>query len=163
MAWTAYRTWVGGELVDQTMMNSQIRDNGNILKTSFDDTGNFAPAAASALTLTNNATGAITPTQTRHTVDTFAAAASGNMRTITIAGSIRDGHMLVLQAASIARVVTLNSALDNVTLQSGDMVFSQLARILVVQLFGTTWYEICRSNAAVFLPNDPVLASGMRF
>ncbi len=39
MAWTTPRTWVGGELVDQTIMNSAIRDNENILKTSISNDG----------------------------------------------------------------------------------------------------------------------------
>lgn len=163
MAFTTFRTWIGGELVDQTMMNAQIRDNGNILKTCLDDSGNLSLPAASSLSLTNNSTGAITPTQNRHTVDTNAAAVSGSMRTITIAGNIRDGHALVLQAANVSHVVTLNSALDNVTLQGGDMKFDSLAKILFLQLWGSIWYEICRSNASSFLLNDPIYVGKTRF
>ncbi len=36
MAWTAPRTWVAGETVDEDMMNEQVRDNGNYLKTEAD-------------------------------------------------------------------------------------------------------------------------------
>lgn len=33
MAWTTARTWVSGELVDETILNTHIRDNLNALKT----------------------------------------------------------------------------------------------------------------------------------
>lgn len=39
MAWTTPRTWVAGELVTATMLNTHIRDNENLLKTSINDDG----------------------------------------------------------------------------------------------------------------------------
>lgn len=36
MAWTTPRTWIAGELVKETDLNAQIRDNQNILITSID-------------------------------------------------------------------------------------------------------------------------------
>lgn len=39
MAWTAPRTWVAGELVTETLLNEQLRDNLLILKTSIDSSG----------------------------------------------------------------------------------------------------------------------------
>lgn len=41
MSFTAYRTWIGGELVDQNELNQQVRDNGNVLKTSIADDGSL--------------------------------------------------------------------------------------------------------------------------
>lgn len=39
MAWTAPRTWVAGELVTASLMNTHLRDNLNILKTPITDGG----------------------------------------------------------------------------------------------------------------------------
>ena len=39
MAWTTPRTWVSGETVSATLMNAQIRDNLNLLKTEITDNG----------------------------------------------------------------------------------------------------------------------------
>lgn len=39
MAWTTPRSWVPGELVTALMLNTHIRDNLNILKTSINDDG----------------------------------------------------------------------------------------------------------------------------
>lgn len=39
MAWTTPKTWLAGELVTETSLNTYIRDNQNILKTPIDNTG----------------------------------------------------------------------------------------------------------------------------
>jgi hypothetical protein len=39
MAWTTPRTWVAGELVTETVLNTDLRDNLNLLKTSISDAG----------------------------------------------------------------------------------------------------------------------------
>lgn len=58
MAWTTPRTWVFAELVTESHLNTHVRDNLNILKTSIDDNGKiraisstyFASLDGSALT-----------------------------------------------------------------------------------------------------------------
>lgn len=49
MAWTTPRTWVAGELVTESILNEQIRDNFNILTTSIDDTGKIVALNGSYL------------------------------------------------------------------------------------------------------------------
>lgn len=39
MAWTAPRTWIVGELVTETRLNEQVRDNLLVLKTGLTDAG----------------------------------------------------------------------------------------------------------------------------
>ncbi len=43
--WTVPRTWVPGELVTATMMNTHVRDNLNLLKTSINDDGTLKGAS----------------------------------------------------------------------------------------------------------------------
>lgn len=49
MAWTAPRTWVSGELVTAALMNSALRDNLLILKTSIADDGSLIVTATTIL------------------------------------------------------------------------------------------------------------------
>lgn len=44
MAWTSPRTWVYGELVTMTMLNTHLRDNVSLLKTHLNNLGNPRPA-----------------------------------------------------------------------------------------------------------------------
>ncbi len=48
MAWTTPRTWVAGELVKEGDLNSQIRDNLNILATPLDTATGKISALSSA-------------------------------------------------------------------------------------------------------------------
>lgn len=41
-SFTAFRTWVAGEVVTAALLNAQLRDNGIILKTSIADDGTLA-------------------------------------------------------------------------------------------------------------------------
>ena len=47
MAWTPPKTWVAGELVTETMLNEQVRDNQLILKTSLDANGKLIQISSS--------------------------------------------------------------------------------------------------------------------
>lgn len=49
MAWTTPYTWVAGELVTETMLNTHLRDNLNILKTSLDSNGKLTALSSSYL------------------------------------------------------------------------------------------------------------------
>lgn len=50
MAWTAPRTWLAGELVKETDLNAQLRDNLNLLKTAIDtSTGKIIALSSSYL------------------------------------------------------------------------------------------------------------------
>lgn len=58
----------------------------------------------STLTLSANVSGVITVTKTRHYVDTFASASSGDL--VTINGGV-DGQLLILQSVNSGRVVSI--------------------------------------------------------
>lgn len=53
MAWTTPRTWVAGELETAAIMNSAIRDNLNILKTSINDDGSLKTFHKYTVTMTD--------------------------------------------------------------------------------------------------------------
>jgi hypothetical protein len=137
-------------------LNTHIRDNELVLKTTIDDSGNLSWPAATTLTLASDT---CTPTQNVHAIDTQSAAATDDCSTLTIAGNVRAGHVLVLQAANAAHVVTVKDGVGNLTLRGGDCVLDTADRVLVLLLVGTTWYEVARSAAAAPLYADPVAAS----
>jgi hypothetical protein len=122
--------------------------NLNLLKTPLDNGGNLAPPAATSLTLSANVAGVIVPVQNAHTVDTFAAAAAGDLATLTIAGNIRAGHLQILSAANVAHVVTVRGGAGNVTLAAGDYALDAASKMLLLLLVGTTWIEVARSSHA---------------
>jgi len=47
MAWTTPKTWLAGELVTETSLNTYIRDNQDILKTPIDNTGKIIALSSS--------------------------------------------------------------------------------------------------------------------
>jgi len=47
MAWTTPRNWLAGELVTETQLNEQIRDNLNVLKTPINDSGKIIALSSS--------------------------------------------------------------------------------------------------------------------
>jgi hypothetical protein len=143
MSFTTYATAVAGSILTAAFWNQQVRDNGTVLKTAHDNGGNLAPAAATTLTLASDA---CTPTQNDHAVDTEGAAATDNLSTLTIAGNIRAGHLLILTAANSARVVTVKNGVGNITLCGGDYVLDGTKNaVLFLQLIGTTWFEVSRA------------------
>ena len=159
MAFTAFKTWTA-TILSVVDMNAQVRDNGNVLKTAIDDSGNASYPAATTLTLASDA---CTPTQNVHKIDTQGAAATDDLSTLTIAGNIRACHVLRLYAANVAHVVTVKDGVGNISLLGGDCSLTTAGTFLELMLVGTTWYEQCRSGAGGFLPNDPSFCGGTRF
>jgi hypothetical protein len=49
MVWSAPKTWVAGELVTETNLNQEVRDNQLILKTSLDANGKLVALTATYL------------------------------------------------------------------------------------------------------------------
>lgn len=47
MAWTTPKTWLAGELVTETSLNTYIRDNQTVLKTSIDANGKLVALTSS--------------------------------------------------------------------------------------------------------------------
>lgn len=136
MAWTAPRTWTTGELVTAPIMNAHVRDNLDILKTSIDDTGDISFTDATELTIASDA---ITVTQNYHKVDTQSDAASDDLSTITAGASVRAGHVLVLRAENVARVVTVKDGVGNILLNGGDLQLNATDKLCVLIYDGTNW------------------------
>jgi len=90
------------------------------------------------------ASGAVTPTQTRHTVDTEASAATDDLDTINTTNA-SDGHILILSSATGSRDVTVKNGTGNVTLHHGDFVLASSTYYLVLILRNGTWYELTRA------------------
>lgn len=143
MPWTAPTLRITGELITAAIWNTDLVSDLLLLKTAHDDSGNLSAAAATTLTL---ATGACTPTQNHHAIDTQAGASTDNLNTLTIAGSIRAGVVVILTAANLSHVITVKNGIGNLTLKGGDFVLSTADRAIGLQLRGTTWYEVFRSD-----------------
>ena len=118
MAWTSPRTWVSGELITASIMNTYIRDNQNVLKTPINDSGEVEFTDATQLTI---ASGVITVTQNYHKVDTQSDAATDDLDTITAGTNVAAGFILHLRVESDARTVVLKngtSGSDNLDIGS---------------------------------------------
>jgi hypothetical protein len=102
MAWTAPRTWVSGEVLSKTNLDTHVRDNLNYLKT------NIALEAAVELTI---ASGAVAKTYSHHTIDTQAGAATDDLDTIS-GGA--EGEVILIRPASGARAVVLKHNTGNI-------------------------------------------------
>jgi hypothetical protein len=91
------------------------------------------------------ASGVISQTQSFHTVDTEADAASDDLDTIT--PSLGVCELLILRAANSARTVTLKDGTGNLKL-AGDMVLDneEDTITLVYSVALSAWLEIARSN-----------------
>ena len=95
--------------------------------------------------LTLDASGAIAVTASRHRVDTYSAAASDDLESIT-GGSV--GDLLLLTSVDNGRDVTVK---DNGTgfYLAGDFVMStNVDYILLIKASATVWVEISRSDNA---------------
>lgn len=113
---------------------------------ALDDTGDLSLVAATTLTLASDA---ITVTLNQHKVDTEGGAASDNLSTITAGTSVRSGHLLILQPANVAHVVTVKDNVGNVKLAGGDFAMNNANHRLALLYDGTNWTEIARAAGAV--------------
>lgn len=106
------------------------------------------------------ATGAITVTQSQHTVDTESDAASDDLDTITAATGA--GDLVFIAPADGARTVVLKHGTGNIaTFDGNDISLNTAAHWAILMRFGTTWYVM--ANAApgsVFDPASPGAIGG---
>lgn len=89
------------------------------------------------------ASGAITVTGSRHTVDTESDAATDDLDTIS---GGNDGDILVLQSADAARDPTLKDSVDNLRLAGDFTLTSPRDKIFLMNSGGTIWHELSRSD-----------------
>jgi hypothetical protein len=91
------------------------------------------------------ATGAVTQTQTLHTIDTQGDAADDDLDTITIA---TDCNMLCLKLEDNSRVVTLKHGTGNLTLPSSSDVI-MVANVLYILVYdGSAWNLVSDPSAS---------------
>jgi len=104
------------------------------------------PGAQAFSELTIN-TGVVVSTGCAHTVDTEGNASTDNLDKIQVT-NMRDGTILVLRPENIARVVTvrhMQGGSGQIYLSAaGNFSMSIENAVLVLQLKGTTWYELLR-------------------
>lgn len=98
-----------------------------------------------ATELTINAIGVVAATQSFHTIDTYADAATDDL--ISITGGT-PGQILVITAADSARTVVAKDGVDNLELE-GDMTLDNSYDTLTMIFTGTWWKELSRSNNGV--------------
>jgi hypothetical protein len=115
--------------------------NGNFTANKF-----FGFGSAGELTI---ASGSITPTTSYHSVDTESDAATDNLDTIATTNAT-NGDILILCAENVARTVVVRdnaTGSGNIYLDAATSFSMDHARDrLVLQLHGTVWVEISRSN-----------------
>lgn len=104
MAWTAPRTWVANDILTAAQLNTDVRDNELFLRAY------ISPDATTELTI---AAGVITVTQTYHTVDTQADAATDDLDTIA---GVSEGMVVILCAEHTDRTVVLKHGTGNLIL-----------------------------------------------
>lgn len=98
-------------------------------------------SAATELTI---ATGAVTITQSVHTIDTEADAASDDLDTISGGAT---GDVIYLRAANDARTVVLKNGTGNIlTYSSSDITLDEDHKVVMLIYNGTNWLEISNTK-----------------
>jgi hypothetical protein len=132
MAWTAPRTWVTGEVLSKTNLDTHVRDNLNYLKL------NIALETATELTLDTD--GEVTKVYSHHTIDTFEDAASDDL--VTINGGA-EGEIILVRPASGDRTVTLKHATGNIWNPAlEDIVLDDAGDYCFLIFDGSNWCAI---------------------
>jgi hypothetical protein len=103
--------------------------------------GKVSYSAATVLTVTSNA---ITPTQNFHALDTSGGAV--NLNTINTS-NVTSGFPLTLYGNNPgSNPVTVKNGAGNIVMRKGDFALNSVNRYLMLQLSGSTWYEVGRSD-----------------
>jgi len=154
MAFTAYRTFVAGEIVTAAMLNQQIRDNGNYLKgvgqvptiqsgLTIDNTGGderlLLPLLSTAeCTTVLNAEGEVAFDEQTHTPKYYNGSAIKDIGDHGSLGGLTDDDHTIYQKESL-----LTTAGD-IAYATGDSTWQRLG-------IGTA-YQVLRTNAGVTAP-----------
>lgn len=101
MVWTAPRTWYAGETVTSAMLNAQLRDNLNVLKTRISDAGELDVSQVNLADLADGASHARRATLAASDADgaTSGAGATDVWSYTLPAGGLEDGEELLFEAA----------------------------------------------------------------
>ena len=143
MSWSTPKTWTTATAILKSDLDTFIRDQQLILKTSIDDVGNPSPQPSTQVTIDTD--GILAVVQFNHTVDTFADASTDNLDNIALGAGTRDGMMLVLKPENVARVVTIRHNIGNIQLiGAANYVMNAANDRMYLHRDGTDWFEINR-------------------
>lgn len=118
-----------------TIDGTETLTNKTLTAPVITDLGLLDLSAATELTIS---TGAITVTQSHHTVDTESDAASDDLATITAAGDA--GNVLILKAAHDARSVVLKHGTGNLNcIGNADITLDDIHDLVLAIYDGTNW------------------------
>jgi hypothetical protein len=160
VGWSTPKTFVSGELVTASMLNTYIRDQQNVLKTPINNSGSVEFADSTELVI---ASGVITPTQNLHSVDTEGSAASDDVDTITVAGDVGEGFVLTLQVESDARTVVLKTGTggaDNLDIGPSDITLDESYTTQSLIYDGANWKTFSYAAAPTFASISPLSTRG---
>lgn len=142
-------TYISGDIITAAVANEWYQRSEDSLLGDMDADGNtiidpalsgvsrVGLAASTELTI---ASGAITVTQTYHTVDTEGDAASDDLATIN-GGAAHD--LLILRQANDARDVTIKHGTGNIkTFDGSDTVMDSSSSVIVLVSDGTNWHVL---------------------
>ena len=141
------------DIVDAVVLNPEIREKAT-----------FNTAIVNKLTIPVNAeliiaTGSITPTDSQHTVDTEADAATDDLDTIAIA-NLPAGTTIILSIEDSARNVVIKSGTGNIITSNAQDIILDVTNDRFVGLSdGTNIIEISRTLAAEPISNKRLFAS----
>ena len=123
------------------------------IKQALEDVRDFAAQdiGGSALSELTIASGAVTPTQGQHTIDTEGDAASDDLDNI-LQTNLPEGRLLLLRAADAARTVVIKhnagGAGQIYTWDGEDFSLDETEKFILLLRVSTAWYEVARSNYA---------------
>lgn len=146
MAWTTPKTWVAGSVLTAAELNTHVRDNLNVLKTSLTDGGHLEFVDAAELTI---ASGAITVTQNYHYVDTQDNDPSDDLDTITPDSGIGEGFVLALRVAAGTRTVVLKDGTGNLDL-GRDVTLDENEKTFALIYDGANWRPLTIASFAEY-------------
>jgi len=157
MAWPSPpKTWVALEELTAALLNAQIRDALNILKTCINNSGRVNFEASTELTI---ATGSITVTQNFHTVDTESDAATDDLDTITAGTSVAEGFLLTVMVENTARDVVLKDGTGNLSL-GRDITLTGENQMALLVYDGTNWRVVTMAGGVKSIQRGTITVSG---
>lgn len=140
MAWTSAKTFVANTILTASDLNTYLRDNTDYLKK------NIGWGSAVELTI---ATGAITKTQSYHTIDTEGDASTDDLDTIS---GMSDGDIICVRAEHADRTVILKNGTGNLIL-GGDIHLDNVGKYVALISDGTNLYLLNTSRDVTFMVN----------
>jgi hypothetical protein len=138
MAWTSKKTFTANTILTAADMNTYVSDNTDYLKL------NVAWGAASELTISS---GAVTRTQSYHTIDTESDAAEDDLDTIS---GTSEGEIICVAAEHTDRTVVLKNGTGNLVL-GGDIYLDDTNKHVILISDGTNLHLLYTEREVTFM------------